>query len=159
MRFGGVVALDDLSFSVAENEICGLIGPNGAGKTTMFNVVSRIYEPNEGHVLFDGKELLSMPMEAMRKIRGNDMAMIFQEPLTSLNPVFTVGDQIAEQIRRHRKTSKKESWDRACADGVAAGSRSSVRHSEADRARPCNGGKTTFATARRTSVGPGAWGG
>ena len=60
VRFGGVIALDELSFSVAENEICGLIGPNGAGKTTMFNVVSRIYEPNEGRVLFDGKNLLDV---------------------------------------------------------------------------------------------------
>jgi branched-chain amino acid transport system ATP-binding protein len=60
VRFGGVVALDDLSFSVDENEICGLIGPNGAGKTTLFNVVSRIYEPNTGHVLLDGNDLLDV---------------------------------------------------------------------------------------------------
>jgi branched-chain amino acid transport system ATP-binding protein len=60
VRFGGVVALDDLSFSIDEHEICGLIGPNGAGKTTLFNVVSRIYEPNTGHVLFDGKDLLDV---------------------------------------------------------------------------------------------------
>ena len=60
VRFGGVVALDELSFSVDENQICGLIGPNGAGKTTLFNVVSRIYEPNEGHVLFDGNDLLDI---------------------------------------------------------------------------------------------------
>jgi branched-chain amino acid transport system ATP-binding protein len=58
VRFGGVVALDDLSFSVGENEICGLIGPNGAGKTTMFNVVSRIYEPQAGRVMFDDNDLL-----------------------------------------------------------------------------------------------------
>ena len=60
VRFGGVVALDDLSFSIDENEICGLIGPNGAGKTSLFNVVSRIYEPNSGHVVFDGTDLLDV---------------------------------------------------------------------------------------------------
>jgi branched-chain amino acid transport system ATP-binding protein len=60
VRFGGVVALDDLSFSVDENEICGLIGPNGAGKTTLFNVVSRIYQPGAGQVLFDGQDLLGV---------------------------------------------------------------------------------------------------
>jgi branched-chain amino acid transport system ATP-binding protein len=60
VRFGGVVALDDLSFAVDENEICGLIGPNGAGKTTLFNVVSRIYEPGTGQVLFDGNDLLKV---------------------------------------------------------------------------------------------------
>jgi len=64
-------------------------------------------------VWFDGKEILSMPMDAMRKIRGNDMAMIFQEPLTSLNPVFTIGDQIAEQVELHKKVKKKVAWDRA----------------------------------------------
>jgi branched-chain amino acid transport system ATP-binding protein len=60
VRFGGVVALEDLSFSVDANEICGLIGPNGAGKTTLFNVVSRIYEPNAGHVLFGDSDLLDV---------------------------------------------------------------------------------------------------
>jgi branched-chain amino acid transport system ATP-binding protein len=60
VRFGGVVALDDLSFSINENEICGLIGPNGAGKTSLFNVVSRIYEPTSGHVYFDGRDLLEV---------------------------------------------------------------------------------------------------
>ena len=75
MRFGGVVALDELSFSVDENEICGLIGPNGAGKTTLFNVVSRIYEPNTGHVLFDGNDLLDV--DAHRD-RHNGVARTFQ---------------------------------------------------------------------------------
>ncbi|HEX2785001.1 MAG TPA: ABC transporter ATP-binding protein [Ilumatobacteraceae bacterium] len=60
MRFGGVVALDELSFSIAEHEICGLIGPNGAGKTTLFNVVSRIYQPDSGRVVFDGDDLLEV---------------------------------------------------------------------------------------------------
>ena len=66
-----------------------------------------------GEVWFDGKELIGLPSKQMEALRGNEMAMIFQEPLTSLNPVFTVGDQISEQVRRHMKVSKQEAWDRA----------------------------------------------
>ena len=61
VRFGGIVALDGLSFTIDEGQICGLIGPNGAGKTTMFNVVSRIYEPASGRLAFDGHDLLAVP--------------------------------------------------------------------------------------------------
>ena len=67
----------------------------------------------EGEVWFDGREILRIPLDEMRKIRGNEIAMIFQEPLTSLNPVFTVGDQIAEQVELHKKVKRKEAWDRA----------------------------------------------
>ena len=67
----------------------------------------------EGEVWFDGREILRIPIDEMRKIRGNEIAMIFQEPLTSLNPVFTVGDQIAEQVELHKKVKRKEAWDRA----------------------------------------------
>ncbi len=68
VRFGGIVALDGLSFSIDEGQICGLIGPNGAGKTTMFNVVSRIYQPTSGSVLFDGTELLDVPAHGIAKL-------------------------------------------------------------------------------------------
>jgi branched-chain amino acid transport system ATP-binding protein len=68
VRFGGIVALDQLSFTVDEGQICGLIGPNGAGKTTLFNVVSRIYDPSAGDVLFDGQDLLELPAHRMSKI-------------------------------------------------------------------------------------------
>jgi len=60
VRFGGIVALDGLTFVIKQGDICGLIGPNGAGKTTMFNVVSRIYDPFQGSILFDGKDLLTV---------------------------------------------------------------------------------------------------
>jgi branched-chain amino acid transport system ATP-binding protein len=89
VRFGGVVALDELSFSVAENEICGLIGPNGAGKTTLFNVVSRIYEPNEGHILFDSKDLLDV--DAF-KIADRGVARTFQN--LALFPRLTVLENV-----------------------------------------------------------------
>ncbi len=75
VRFGGILALDGLSFAIDAGQICGLIGPNGAGKTTMFNVVSRIYQPTEGHVMFDGKDLLSVPAHGIAK-RG--IARTFQ---------------------------------------------------------------------------------
>ena len=68
MRFGGIVALDGLSFDIAEGHICGLIGPNGAGKTTMFNVVSRIYDPQEGSVRFRGTELLEVPAHGIARL-------------------------------------------------------------------------------------------
>jgi branched-chain amino acid transport system ATP-binding protein len=68
VRFGGIVALDQLSFTVDEGQICGLIGPNGAGKTTMFNVVSRIYDPTAGDILYDGQDLLELPAHRMSKI-------------------------------------------------------------------------------------------
>src|SRR3982074_2724989 len=68
VRFGGIVALDGLSFGIDRGQICGLIGPNGAGKTTMFNVVSRIYQPSSGHVEFDGVELLEQPPHAIAKL-------------------------------------------------------------------------------------------
>src|SRR3954451_2271179 len=68
VRFGGITALDGLSFDIEAGQICGLIGPNGAGKTTIFNVVSRIYEPTSGRVVFDGVELLSRPRHAVAKL-------------------------------------------------------------------------------------------
>ena len=89
VRFGGVVALDELSFSVDENEICGLIGPNGAGKTTLFNVVSRIYEPNEGHVLFDGNDLLDGDAH---EIADRGVARTFQN--LALFPRLTVLENV-----------------------------------------------------------------
>jgi oligopeptide/dipeptide ABC transporter ATP-binding protein len=67
----------------------------------------------DSEIWFDGQELLRLPMDSMRRLRGNDIAMIFQEPLTSLNPVFTIGDQIAEQVAIHLKVRKKEAWERA----------------------------------------------
>lgn len=68
VRFGGIVALDGLTFDIEEGQICGLIGPNGAGKTTMFNVVSRIYDATEGSITYDGKDLLSLPAHNMSKV-------------------------------------------------------------------------------------------
>jgi oligopeptide/dipeptide ABC transporter ATP-binding protein len=115
---GTVPAVDGVSFHVKRGKSLGIVGESGSGKSVTAMTTMRLIDipPGEiagGEIWFDGREILSMPMEDMRKIRGNDMAMIFQEPLTSLNPVFTVGDQIAEQVERHKKVGKKAAWDRA----------------------------------------------
>jgi oligopeptide transport system ATP-binding protein len=115
---GVVKAVDGVSFSLKRGESIGIVGESGSGKSVTALTMMRLLEipPAEivsGEVWFDGKEILHMPMNQMRKLRGKEMAMIFQEPLTSLNPVFTVGNQIAEQVRQHLKVSKREAWDRA----------------------------------------------
>jgi branched-chain amino acid transport system ATP-binding protein len=89
VRFGGVVALDDLSFTIDDGQICGLIGPNGAGKTTLFNVVSRIYQPQSGHVDFDGKDLLGVEAHG---IAGLGVARTFQN--LALFPRLTVLENV-----------------------------------------------------------------
>jgi oligopeptide transport system ATP-binding protein len=115
---GTVPAVDGVSFSLGRGQTLGIVGESGSGKSVTALTIMRLLdippaEIVEGEVWFDGKEILRVPLEQMRKIRGNDIAMIFQEPLTSLNPVFTVGDQIAEQVELHKKVKKKEAWDRA----------------------------------------------
>jgi len=115
---GDVPAVDGVSFSLGRGKTLGIVGESGSGKSVTALTIMRLLDipPAEiasGEIWFDGREILSLPMEEMRKIRGNDMAMIFQEPLTSLNPVFTIGDQIAEQVELHLKVTKKEAWDRA----------------------------------------------
>ncbi len=115
---GTVPAVDGVSFTLKRGQSLGIVGESGSGKSVTALTLMRLLdippaEIREGEIWFDGREILSMPMDEMRKIRGNDMAMIFQEPLTSLNPVFTIGDQIAEQVQRHTKVSRKAAWDRA----------------------------------------------
>jgi branched-chain amino acid transport system ATP-binding protein len=89
VRFGGIVALNGLSFTIDEGQICGLIGPNGAGKTTMFNVVSRIYQPSEGRVVFDGHDLLGVPAHGIAKL---GIARTFQN--LALFPSMTLLDNV-----------------------------------------------------------------
>jgi oligopeptide/dipeptide ABC transporter ATP-binding protein len=115
---GVVPAVDGVSFSLGAGQTLGIVGESGSGKSVTALTIMRLLdippaEIVEGEVWFDGREILSMPIDKMRRIRGNDVAMIFQEPLTSLNPVFTIGDQIAEQVELHKKVSRKEAWDRA----------------------------------------------
>src|SRR3954468_15704499 len=116
---GIVPAVDNISFSLGRGQTLGIVGESGSGKSVTALTVMRLLdippaEIGEGsEIWFDGREVLSLPDEEMRRIRGNEMAMIFQEPLTSLNPVFSIGDQIAEQVKLHRKVKDKEAWDQA----------------------------------------------
>jgi len=116
---GIVPAVDGISFQLKRGETLGIVGESGSGKSVTALTIMRLLDipPAEigdgSEVWFDGREILSIPIDEMRHIRGNDAAMIFQEPLTSLNPVFTVGDQISEQVRLHKKAGKREAWDRA----------------------------------------------
>jgi oligopeptide/dipeptide ABC transporter ATP-binding protein len=115
---GTVPAVDGVDFQLKRGETLGLVGESGCGKSVTSLTIMRLIDipPGEivaGEIWFDGREILSMPMSEMRRIRGADMSMIFQEPMTSLNPVFTVGNQIAEAVKAHRNVSSKAAWDRA----------------------------------------------
>ncbi|MCB2227472.1 MAG: ABC transporter ATP-binding protein [Desulfarculaceae bacterium] len=116
---GPIVAVDGLSLSVAPGEIAGLVGESGCGKSlTALSVMGLLPPPGRvaaGRILFEDTDLLTLPPRRMRELRGEEISMIFQEPMTSLNPVFTVGRQIAEEITTHREGSSAEAWQRAIA--------------------------------------------
>ena len=111
-RSGLVRAVDGISFHLDQGELLGLVGESGCGKSMTALSVMRLVAPPgkivDGQILFDGKDLLKLSDREMRELRGDDIAMIFQDPMTSLNPVFTVGEQIAEALRLHRKLSPKQ---------------------------------------------------
>jgi len=115
---GEVRAVDGVSFSVGSGETLGIVGESGCGKSvTSLSIMRLVPEPGRildtGSIVFRGRDLLALAPESMRAVRGNDIAMIFQEPMTSLNPVHTVGRQIAESIRVHRGASRKVAWNQA----------------------------------------------
>src|SRR5881397_589708 len=108
---GLVRAVDGISFTVDEGEVVGIVGESGSGKSvTMMSVMRLITDPNarfEGEVLYKGRDLMKLGQDQIREIRGAGIAMIFQDPMTSLNPVYRVGWQIEEQVREHEKLSKQ----------------------------------------------------
>ncbi len=115
---GMVKAVDDVSWEVGPGEVIGLVGESGCGKSvTALSILRLIPDPPGkiigGEIWFRGRNLLSLSLEEMRKIRGNEISMIFQEPMTSLNPVFTIGSQIAEVLELHQKMSKKAAMAKA----------------------------------------------
>jgi peptide/nickel transport system ATP-binding protein len=104
-RRGTLVAVDDISFSIAPGEVLGVVGESGAGKSLTGMAVINLLEPPGhiagGEVLLDGRRIDNLPPEAMRKVRGREIGVVFQDPLTSLNPLYTVGDQLVETISTH----------------------------------------------------------
>ena len=114
---GVVPAIDGVSFSLKRGETLGIVGESGSGKSqTALSIMQLLEVPGRivaGEIIFNGENLLDKSKKEMRRIRGNDIAMIFQEPMTSLNPVYTVGNQIMENIILHQKLKKKQAREKA----------------------------------------------
>lgn len=111
-------AVDGIDFTLQKGQTLGIVGESGCGKSmTSLSILRLIPSPPgkiaDGQILFKGEDLVTLPENEMRKIRGNEISMIFQEPMTSLNPVIPVGEQIAEAIRLHQNAGKKEAWNKA----------------------------------------------
>ncbi len=113
---GVLRAVDGVSFSIERGEVLGLVGESGCGKSVTSLSIMRLVPPPgrvaAGRVLFEGEDLLAKDAEAMRRVRGARIAMVFQEPMTSLNPVFSIGDQIASAILAHGGAGRREAWQR-----------------------------------------------
>jgi peptide/nickel transport system ATP-binding protein len=111
-------AVDGVSFTIGSGETLGIVGESGCGKSvTALSILRLVQRPGRiepgSRIVFEGQDLLQLDDAGIRRVRGNRIAMIFQEPMTALNPVFTVGDQIAEVVRVHASASRRAAWDRA----------------------------------------------
>lgn len=117
MKRGTVKAVNNISYQVDQGEILAIVGESGSGKSvSSLSIMGLIRSPGEiaaGEIIYNGQDLLKLSQKEMQKIRGDKISMIFQEPMTSLNPVYRVGDQITESILTHMKVSKEEAKKRA----------------------------------------------
>jgi peptide/nickel transport system ATP-binding protein len=116
-RAGVVKAVDDVSFAIPKGSTLALVGESGSGKSVTSLSIMRLIQPPgrivSGEILFDGANLMALDDARMRRLRGREIAMIFQDPMTSLNPVYTVGDQIAEAVQLHEQVPRKPAWAKA----------------------------------------------
>ena len=115
---GEVKAVDGISYNLGYNEVMGIVGESGSGKSVeAYSIIGLLQKPGKvvgGSITFDGPDLLSFDEEQMRNVRGKDISMIFQNPMTCLNPVYTIGNQLMEALQCHDdKITKEEAWDRA----------------------------------------------
>jgi peptide/nickel transport system ATP-binding protein len=115
---GEVRAVDGVNFDIEDGKTVGLVGESGCGKSVTALSIMQLLPKSTGRIVggeiqFQGRDLASLPQHQMRRIRGNEISMIFQEPMTSLNPVMTIGDQIAETVRLHQGASRSEARNRA----------------------------------------------
>src|SRR3984957_18220682 len=112
-RSGEVAAVDGVDLAVARGRTLGIVGESGCGKSVLSLSIMRLVPPPgriaSGRIMFDGRDLADLPAAEMRAIRGGRIAMIFQEPMTSLNPAFTIGDQITEAMRAHDRSASAQS--------------------------------------------------
>jgi len=116
-RRGTLLALDDISFDIAPGEILGVVGESGAGKSLTGSAIIGLLDPPgriaSGEILFDGRRIDNLPYEEMRKVRGRQIGAVFQDPLTSLNPLYTIGRQLTETIQSHLPVNMEEARQRA----------------------------------------------
>jgi oligopeptide/dipeptide ABC transporter ATP-binding protein len=116
-RSGVIKAVDNVSLSLRKGRVLGLVGESGCGKTmTALSILNLVPPPGRitaGKILFEGRDLLTLPEEEMRKVRGARISMVFQEPMTALNPVFTIGNQIGEVLTTHQGITDREALDRS----------------------------------------------
>ena len=110
--YGTTQILNGITFDIHAGETLGIVGESGCGKSQTAMSIMRLNNARiEGEILFEGQNILDMPMKDLRKIRGNQISMIFQDPMTCLNPVFTIGHQLSEVFRLHQGMNKQEAWE------------------------------------------------